>query len=267
MTSVPIVDAGPTDVLVAVPAHDEQARIRACLTSVGLALRQARETGVVRAARIAVALHRCTDDTAAAALTALRRFEEIDHLLWEEPRVLRVGAVRTALVRRAAVAPPRLRGDAWVFSTDADTVVPTDWISSTLALRRRQPVDLVLGLADLGPWEADSNARQAYAALVDAGVDGARHTHAYAANLAVRLGAFEAVGGFPALPHGEEHGLAAAIRAAGLHVITSVTPRVRTSARMPGRAPHGLGALLAGLAEAERRPGPEASDPRGRLGP
>lgn len=266
MTSVPIVDAGPTDVLVAVPAHDEQARIGACLTSVGLALRQAREAGVVRAARIAVALHRCTDDTAAAALVALRRFDEIDHLLWEEPRVLPVGAVRTALVRRAAATPAPLRGDAWLFSTDADTVVPADWVTSTLALRRREPVDLVLGLVDLGQWEAGEAAQQTYAALVDAGVDDDGHRHAYAANLAVRLSAFEAVGGFPALPHGEEHGLAAAIRAAGLRVVSHTAPRVRTSARMPGRAPQGLGALLAGLAEAEDRPGPEPPGPRGRLG-
>lgn len=41
------------------------------------------------------------------------------------------------------------------------------------------------------------------------------YRHVYAANLAVRLDVFTAVGGFPARRHGEEHGLLAAVRAAG----------------------------------------------------
>ena len=71
------------------------------------------------------------------------------------------------------------------------------------------------------------------------------------------MDAFRKTGGFPALPHGEEHGLAAACRAAGLRVTSTLSPRVQTSARMPGRASHGLGSLLATLAEARTEPAPE----------
>ena len=72
----------------------------------------------------------------------------------------------------------------------------------------------------------------------------------HAANLVIRLGAFRRVGGFPGLEHGEEHGLAAACRAAGLTVVSALHPRVRTSVRMPGRADHGLGHLLNELTRA-----------------
>lgn len=237
------------DVLVAVPAHDEADRIGACLSSVADALRHGRATGAVRTARVAVGLHRCTDATETVARAALAGTAGVEAVLRHEPRDLRVGAVRTALVRHGAVRPTRFGPDAWVFSTDADTVVPPDWVSATLALRRHGRVDLVLGLTDLLGWDVDEATRSAYEAIVSAGLTAGGHGHAYAANLAIRLAAFEAVGGFPALPHGEEHGLAAAVRDAGLAVVSSLAPRVQTSARMPGRAADGLGALLSRLAE------------------
>ena len=250
--SPPSAPAPPVDVLVAVPAHDEEARIGGCLTSVGTALREARRAGVIRRARVAVGLHRCTDDTAREARAALAPFGELEAVLVEEQRVLRVGAVRTALVRAAARRPQPFGPDAWLLSTDADTVVPPDWVTGTLAVRGRGPVDLVLGLADLAGWGAGEAAHRAYRDLVEAGLSEAGHSHAYAANLAIRLGAFHAVGGFPALPHGEEHGLAEAVRAAGLVTVSSLAPRVLTSARMPGRADSGLGALLTRLARTDQ---------------
>lgn len=250
----------PVDLLVALPAHDEAELITECLTSVLVAVRTAQRDGVVRQARVAVAAHRCTDATAACAHAVIADLADqagVDGFVLVEDAVLPVGTVRTRLIEAATATsappagpaghrPPAAR--TWVFNTDADTRVPPDWISATLARADERQAQLVLGLADLDDWAVDAATRDAYERIISQGLGVGGHQHAYAANLAVRLDAFRQVGGFPGLPHGEEHGLAAACRAAGLTVISTLDPRVQTSARMPGRATNGLGALLARLA-------------------
>lgn len=247
--------ARPVDIVVALPAHDEQDLIGDCLASVIRAVDSAQRSGVVRRARVAVAAHRCTDDTADQARSALALHPEVEGLVRIEREAMPVGSVRTRLVNAAVAAAPSLAGgDVWIFNTDADTLVPADWITATLRRAREQRADLILGLADLAEWPVDRATREAYERIVADGLTGTGHQHAYAANLAIRLTAFQRVGGFPALPHGEEHGLAAACRAADLTVISTLFPRVQTSARMPGRAAHGLGALLARLVADEADP-------------
>ena len=235
------------DVLVAIPAHNEADSIRACLTSVVNALRIGQQAGAIRRARVAVAAHRCSDDTVERCHAVLDRLP-LEFLVWSVADELPVGAVRTRLIQRAAQASPALPDSAWVLSTDADTVVPDDWACALIAIGRDTGADLVLGLAELDSWRADGAAQGRSRELIDAAIDDGQHGHAYAANLAVRWSTFRAVGGFPAVPHGEEHALAAEIRRTGGRVVSPLQPRVRTSARMPGRAEHGLGALLARLA-------------------
>lgn len=242
--------SGPVDLLVALPAHNESALISACLQSVCRAVDAAQQAGSVSRARVAVAAHRCSDDTAKQARAVLAGWPGIESLVTIEDEPAPVGAVRTRLVHRAVAAVPALGSASWLFSTDADTTVPTDWVTATLSQARQSQADLVLGLADLGNWPVDRATRTAYEQIVADGLSGDGHRHAYAANLAIRWEAFAQVGGFPASAHGEEHGLAAACRAAGLSVVSTLYPRVQTSARMPGRAPEGLGALLANLARA-----------------
>lgn len=245
----------PVDVLVAVPAHDEADSISACLASVVDAIDAARDSGVVGRARIAVAAHRCTDQTAHRARAVLRA-SGVEWLVAVEAAALPVGAVRTRLIRHAMQQPPPLGTSCWVFSTDADTVVPVEWVTGLLAVQHQAGADLVLGLAELDSWLADGAAWSAYRALLESGMGDVEHSHAYAANLAVRWSMLSAVGGFPGVPHGEEHALAAQVRAAGGRVVSPLAPIVRTSGRMPGRAAHGLGDLLERLA---RRVGPEDS--------
>jgi len=235
----------PAEVLVAIPAHNEAATIGVCLTSVITSLTAAQQLGVVGRARIAVALHRCTDDTEAVVQTA-GSAHNVELMIVAEDQPMPVGTVRTRLVRAAHGDPPD--HFAWLLSTDADTVVPLHWVDQMLAIGRREQAELVLGLADLTDWDVSPEIRGSYAAIIDAGLTPTGHRHAYAANLAIRLSAFHQVGGFPGLVHGEEHGLARAVRAAGLTVATPLAPRVLTSARMPGRAHHGLGTLLEDLA-------------------
>ncbi len=239
------------DVLVAIPAHNEASTIAACVDSVGRAVTAAQRRADVGRARVAIGLHRCTDETEAKARWALAAYPSIQSVFVTEHEPMAVGLIRTRLIDGAAAAARALKPESsWIFSTDADTVVPEDWIVSTLAQQRAGSAELILGLADIVDWDADEPARRAYRDLIEAGLTGHGHRHVYAANLAIRLAAFQQVGGFPGLPHGEEHGLAAAVRKAGLGVLTTLAPQVRTSARMPGRASQGLGALLAGLAAA-----------------
>jgi hypothetical protein len=245
---------GPADVLVVIPARDEADTIGDCLEAVCTALRRARAVGAVDSAYVAVCAHRSLDDTAEIARTVLGRRPEIGWLVQEEQRELTVGEVRHGLVE-AGLMRWRL-ADAvhpgWLFSTDADSVVPSSWVTRLLERAQSTSADLVLGMVELADWTGGGAALARYRQIIAAGVDGDGHRHVYAANLAIRLRTYLAAGGFPAVEHGEEHALLEAVRAIGATVTTPRSPTVRTSARMPGRAAHGVGALLAALvAEAD----------------
>jgi cellulose synthase/poly-beta-1,6-N-acetylglucosamine synthase-like glycosyltransferase len=245
-------------VLVAVPAHNEQRAVGACLASVAASLRQARAAGVVGRAAVAVAVHRSTDGTDLAvqqwraAVPGVEVFRQVDDV------ARTVGEVRHRLVAAACRALGiEAAADGWVFSTDADSVVPRDWVTGILGHADRTGAHCVTGLVDLDGWRAHPDAAAAYERIVRDGLDKTGHRHVYGANLAVRLDAYAAVGGFPPHAHGEDHALVARVRAGGGRVVPTHTPVVRTSARMPGRARHGLGDLLHALANGI--PSPQAA--------
>lgn len=237
------------DVAVAIPAHNEARLVDACLHDVLRAIAHAQHVGLVEHAVVLLAAHRCADETASRARGALRRLpRHVEALVVKDEKTGPVGAVRHRLITQAANYP-WITPESWVFSTDADSRVPMHWITGMLAAARPRRADAVAGLVALHGWHADEAARSAYARIIAAGIAGSGHHHVYAANLAVRLAAYDAVGGFPPAVHGEERELLTALRAAGYRVATPHAPVVLTSARMPGRADHGLGALLAALAE------------------
>lgn len=234
----------PVDVIVAVPAHDEQRRIEACLGSVMAAVHRAREEGLVARATVGVATHRCSDATGPRAARVLRRHPELDGGVHENQTADTVGEVRHTLIGALAERWARSAHRTWVFNTDADSVVPTDWVASTVAQASSERAAAVAGLVQLVDWNATVPARREYERLVQAGIRGDGHTHVYAANLAVRFDGYLAVQGFPAVPHGEDQALVGRLREGGWRVRTSARPLVHTSGRMPGRAAQGLGALL-----------------------
>lgn len=238
------------EILVAIPARNEAVRIGRCLRGVMSALAVARGSGRVSRSRIAVAAHRCTDATVEIARRELGRRAE-DGLVLRLDEDQPVGGVRTRLAMAAAASDPALDpARLWLFSTDADSVVPSDWVLGMLDAAARADADLVAGLVDLVGWRGGRAARRAYRQIIAAKLepDGG-HRHVYAANLAIRWTAFEALGGFPAVANGEEAALLAAARNLGLPVATPSRPRVRTSGRTDGRASDGLAALLARLAQ------------------
>lgn len=259
--SLPSSPSGLIDVAVAIPAHDEAQLVSACLRAVVQAIAHAQRVGLVEHGVVLLAAHRCSDETQSRARRALRCLpRHIEALIVKDEKPGPVGAVRHRLVTHAArhrwITPK-----AWVFSTDADSRVPIQWITEMVAAARPKRADAVAGLVALHGWHADEAARLAYERIIAAGLEGSGHHHVYAANLAVRLAAYDAVGGFPPAQHGEEREMLTALRAAGYRIATPHAPVVLTSARMPGRADHGLGALLAALTEQQEHPLPSLHKP------
>lgn len=238
--------SGRPRVLVAIPAHDEQTLVGRALDAVVRAVDDLRSRARCDVS-IGVSAHRCTDDTFAAAAVKLASTSGIDVTVLRDERSQSVGGVRRRLIN-AMLTPGMSGAETWILSTDADSVVPREWISCMLHAASRADAVAVAGMTDLIDWDASPQARAAYERIIESGLteDGG-HRHVYAANLAVRLDAYLAAGGFPCADHGEEHHLIQAIRSAGGTVATPRYPRVRTSGRMPGRAAHGLGDLLATL--------------------
>ncbi|WP_300014211.1 glycosyltransferase family A protein [Pseudonocardia sp.] len=227
---------------VVVPARDEQEHIGRCVGSVLRALE-----GVDVDAALCVVLDRCTDRTASRAAAAHGGRPTALGLVPHEGAGS-VGALRNLgvawLTRRLATHPPEA---LWLLSTDADTTVDPGWVRDHLR-HAADGAHAVAGLADLDDaHHLSPTARRAYARILGDGTRGAGHTHVYGANLGIRADVFRAVGGFPPVRCGEDHGLAARVRDGGFRLVTALDGRVRTSARTVGRAEDGLAGLLAGL--------------------
>jgi len=272
VTALPhlVPDPPVTAVGVVVPARDEQERIVACLASVR---RTTASLPDGLAVAVAVVLDRCTDATPERVAAVLADWPQAEAITVEPlpaapASVVRgvgsaavrgsgVGAVRDLGVRdvlhRLAAHP---RSGTWVLSTDADTTVPADWAVAHLR-RAAEGAHAVAGLADLaGTEHLAADALQRYDAIVERGLHGGVHRHVYGANLGVRADAYLAVGGFPHEGAGEDHGLWRRLRAAGYTLAQPVDIRVRTSARLHGRADDGVAALLRSLHRRSRRATP-----------
>lgn len=246
-------------VAVVVPARDEQEHIGPCLRSVRQALDRlpARITTAVT-----IVLDRCSDHTPDRVADLLHG--------WPQAHAIRVaavggsragsaqgpgpahivagagvGAVRDLGVRHAlARLADHHPGRTWLLSTDADTTVAPDWALAHLQQAAAGACG-VAGLADLADHPRMSpHAQRRYRTIITDGLDGDQHRHVYAANLGVRADAYTAVGGFPDNDAGEEHGLWRRLRDRGYPLTAPTTIRVRTSARIHGRATGGLADLL-----------------------
>ena len=233
-------EAGIEAVAVVVPARDEEERVRACLESVRAALARRKLPGV-----IVLVAHHCTDRTGPRALEVLAGPGE---------RVLADDSPTVATARRAGTAaavatlstlfPGVPENRTWLLSTDADSVVPPTWIEDVDRHARRGAA-AVAGLVHLTGWEgATPAAREAYRAILRAGLRRNGHDHVYGANLAVRLDAYRDVGGWPNVVPGEDSALVAALRRRGWPVTGARDVWVRTSGRRTPRAEGGLGSLL-----------------------
>jgi hypothetical protein len=237
----------PPAVVVAVPAHNEAEHIARCLTSVAVAADLAVASAVADTVSVHVVAHRCDDDTAAIARAIVG--SSVRGEVAELAAHGGVGMVRDVAVRRAVKRLDRPRAETWILSTDADTVVASDWVQRALLEGGVAGAVSVVGMAALDQPPSYLAARLAYDELIAAKltVDAtgvASHGHVYGASLAVRADAYFAVGGFSHHEHGEDQRLVDALAAAGHRILRTRTWSVVTSGRTTGRAAGGLADLL-----------------------
>lgn len=158
-----------------------------------------------------------------------------------------VGAARAAGVRHVLASVPCRPEHVWIANTDADTVLPADWLLGQLLLAEGG-ADAVAGIVELDA-SADPYLLAQFAANYHLDPDGT-HQHVHGANLGVRGDAYLAVGGWRDLTTAEDHDLWRRLRQR--HVcVSSSSIVVHTSARLAGRAPLGFADDL--RAHAQRR--------------
>ncbi|PIK72608.1 glycosyl transferase [Methylobacterium frigidaeris] len=247
--------------MVAVPVRNEVARIGACLRALA-----AQEEIGADGLGIVLFLNNCTDGTAeavAALVPALRvqvRVIERDfagaHAGWARREAMEAAAL---WLEEVAPVVGRLDGtvpDGVILTTDADSRVPPDWVARNLAALAGG-ADAAAGTITLDEAEAARlpdalHARgrlegtyEALLVALESLIDPVahdpwpRHATRSGASLAVRLSAYRAAGGMPALPLGEDRAFAAALLRADARIRHAPDIVVVTSGRLDGRAPGG----------------------------
>lgn len=222
---------------VVIPARDEEILLAACLRSVEAAMDMVDLISVA----VVVVLDRCVDGSAEVA----RAWADRIPLFVVEGEFAGVGAARDAGVaaarRQMAVAATE---HVWIANTDADTVVPGQWLEQQRRLAN-SGLDLILGTVEPGPPEpGQERAHQLWFEEHDL-VEG--HSHVHGANLGIRLSELDRVGGFGGARVGEDVGVMQRVRDGHGRWLATDTMRVVTSSRRHGRASHGFAEYLRAL--------------------
>lgn len=253
--------ADPGPAVVCVPARDEAERLPRLLRS----LAEQRGPAAGEPLRVVVVANNCRDGTAEAVralqaeggLSALAlRLIEAE---WTPPDAHVGTARRAALDAGAAWLAADGVPEGVLLTTDADAVLPPDWVAANRAALRAAEVvggRLVIdGRASRDPALADLDARIArYWSCVRAVEDRfdppphdppPRHGDHTGASLGLRASLYRAVGGLPPLPRGEDNALVARVQEAGGRLRHCPRVSVRVSDRAEGRAEGGMAREMA----------------------
>jgi uncharacterized protein (DUF2342 family) len=190
-----------------------------------------------------VVLDACADASGEVARAALGPNDAVLEISARNVGAARAAGFAHALASRDAPEPERL----WLATTDADTLVSSDWLARQLALAEAG-YEAVAGAVEVQDWSEQPPAvRARYLAHYRAGStpDGG-HRHAHGANLGLTGQAYLAAGGVPPLPLAEDRALIERLAAAG-RLARARSVRVVTSARQDSRATGGFGDFLRSL--------------------
>ena len=226
--------------VVVIPAHNEATRLPDSLKAVVTAAACSSMSVLT-----VVVLDACDD----ASADLVGRFGSDVHFV--EVDLRNVGASRAAgfgYARASAGMDCTDESRVWYATTDADTQVDPDWLIRQTA----SDADMVLGVVRIANWRhlpAAAVRRYLSAYRSKRRQDG--HGHVHGANMGFRAEAYWRVGGFAALPTGEDVDLARRFEEHGLRIDRNERLSVTTSARQKGKAPRGFAAHL-------RRFGPTA---------
>jgi glycosyltransferase involved in cell wall biosynthesis len=221
---------------VVIPAHNEGAKLPACLRAV-LTAALCAPVPVV----IVVVLDASDDSSAALA----GQYGTDVHFVRVDAR--NVGAARAV---GFGYARSLFTGDdeCWYATTDADSRVDPDWLVHQLGLG----ADMVLGVVRVDDWRQHCpDVAERFVRAYDAGPldqDG-HHEHVHGANMGFSARAYWRVGGFRALSSGEDVDLVERFEAEGYTIHRDTELSVITSARTRARAPHGFASYLRQLGE------------------
>lgn len=220
---------------VVIPAHNEEDLIGPAVAAVKTACARAEHEIDVRTTCVVVA-DSCTDDTARIAIRAGV------HVL--AVQLQNVGAARRAGIHRARHLTPAAACDTWIACTDADSVVPPNWLVAHLQ-NRHAGADLVLG--SVYPRKEDLPAPLMDAWLTRRQQLAPAEHSVYGANMSFSAAAYDLAGGFAPLPAHEDRVLLETFLRLRLRVRSAPAIEVQTSGRLTGRAPHGFASYLHSL--------------------
>lgn len=211
---------------VVIPAHNEEQLLPRCLASVTRAATHPALAG--ERVQVTVVLDACGDASAQAIAHC-----DVTSLAIDARNVGRARAVGA----QAALAA----GARWLAFTDADSLVPHDWLASQIA----EGVEVVCGTVCVESWRHHTReCRMAYQAHYQAR-DGHRHVHG--ANLGMSALAYRQAGGFQPVACGEVVGLVQRLLGLGVSIAWPAQPVVITSARRDARVRGGFGDFLVSL--------------------
>ena len=241
----------PADTAIVVPTRNEAARLAACLEHCHVSIRASGAP-----ARLVVLVNNSTDDSVGVAMAwAARRGVALDLVEVE----LAEGRAHAGAARRLAFDLGRQWvGDSGVLmTTDADSRPDPDWVGANrravaagaelvcgrIALEAEEARALPAGF--LAAWAVEETYARAsleLASLLDPDPHNPwpYHGQISGAALAVTARAYDAVGGLPVVPCGEDRAFAERLRAFDLPIRFCDAARVVTSCRLDGRAPGGM---------------------------
>ncbi|MET0700403.1 MAG: glycosyltransferase [Mycobacterium sp.] len=217
------------EIVVVVPAHNERDRLGVCLASVTAAAAH-----VSTPVRVLVVLDGCSDGTEDVLTGAVQHISI---------SARNVGAARAAGFIAAA---PDADAGVWLATTDADSVVPEDWLSRQAAHHHALMQGFV-GTVSVDWREHSPSTRLRYDRLYR--VREGQHGHVHGANLGVRADAYWQVGGFRPLRVGEDVDLVDRLVATGTPLAWDADNAVLTSDRRNVRAAGGFGDYVQSIAE------------------
>jgi hypothetical protein len=234
--------------VVAIPVRDEADRIGACLAALNAQIRPPDA--------VVLLLNNSTDttETIARGMRLHLRFSLDITSVALPPAQASAGHARRLAMQSAA---DQVGDDGILLTTDADAIVPPDWVVRNLHALDKQ-TDIVCGRAVIDPVEAalipahlhEDDARESHLiALLDMLAwmldpephdPMPRHTEASGASLAVRVDAFRRAGGIPNIRSGEDRAFVRALWMSDARVRHDPTIQVVVSGRIIGRAEGGM---------------------------
>ncbi|WP_245555580.1 glycosyltransferase [Gordonia soli] len=216
-----------------VPAHDESLVLPDCLAALARAVR--RVDGPVD---VVIVLDDCDEATAMAARAGVAAHGDTR---W---RVRHIDSRTVGAARAAGFAHAAWDDRTWFATTDADSRVGDDWLTTHLALAAAG-ADVVAGLVEPDDRQHWSTTMTELYEAHYRRVDG--HGHVHGANLGFRASVYHRIGGFRSMALDEDVDLVSRASLSGAVVARTALAPVLTSVRESGRTAGGFAGFMRDL--------------------